>query len=174
MDSMVAIRAIAAADDDDLRAFYAGLSDESRRTRFLGSTNGIGAGQARYFCTPDHAHREGFVALAGATARAPIRLVGHVCVEPDDGDCAEVAIAVADDAQGQGIGRALVEAAVDWARHDGYRALTATMLAINPAIQLLLTGLALPTTSRWVGAGIVEIRIDLWASRPDSGGLTAA
>lgn len=157
---VVRIRPIDPADQTALQSFYAGLSEESRRTRFFGPTAGIGAPQSSWFCTPDHDHREGFVAVL-ASATGPDRLVGHVCVEPDDPGSAEVAVAVADDLQGRGIGRRLVERAVAWARIDGLEQLTATMLAGNPAIQRLLTDLGLPSTSRPIGAGVVEIRIDL-------------
>ena len=156
----VRIRRIIPADHDRLRAFYAELSEESRRTRFLGPTNGIGDRQSAYFCCPDHAHREGFVATMGPSDGAD-RIVGHVCIEPDGPDTAEVAVAVADELQGHGIGRRLVDAAVYWARSDGFRTLTATMLAGNPAIQRLLTGLGLPSTAVAIGAGVVEVRIDL-------------
>ena len=83
-----------------------------------------------------------------SAGRGAGRIVGHVCIEPDEPASAEVAVAVADELQGRGIGRALVEAAVEWARRDGFATLTATMLADNPAIQRLLTGLGLPTTTR--------------------------
>jgi acetyltransferase len=158
--STIRIRRITPANGVALQAFYAGLSNESRRTRFLGQTAGIGVNQSAYFCTPDHAHREGFVAVAGP-ARRPDRIVGHVCVEPDGAATAEVAVAVADDLQGLGIGRKLVDAAVTWARGDGIRTLTATMLAGNPPIQRLLTGLGLPNVATPIGAGLIEVRIEL-------------
>ena len=165
--TIVQIRRIRPGDHDRLRLFYASLSDESRRTRFLGATSGIGDGQSTYFCCPDHAHREGFVALVGPAVR-PDRIVGHVCVEPDGPATAEIAVAVADEMQGRGIGRRLVDAAVHWAQVDGFRTLTATMLAGNPAIQRLLTGLGLPNVTRPVGAGLIEVRIDLGVVHPDA------
>lgn len=158
--TIVRIRRIRPADHDGLRDFYAGLSDESRRTRFLGATSGIGENQSTYFCTPDHAHREGFVAVIGPVGGRG-RIVGHVCIEPANDSSAEVAVAVADAFQRQGIGRRLVDAAVAWARLDGIRTLVATMLGGNPAIQRLLTGLGLPTVAVPIGAGIIEVRIDL-------------
>jgi RimJ/RimL family protein N-acetyltransferase len=163
----IQIRPIRAEDHDELRRFYAGLSEESRRTRFFATTAGIGDRQSTYFCTPDHAHREGFVAVTGLSGQADRsdRIVGHVCLEPDGPDRAEIAIAVADAVQGRGVGRRLVEVAVDWARRDGIRTLTATMLAGNPAIQRLLLHLGLPTTSRPVGAGVVQLKIELDAVR---------
>jgi acetyltransferase len=156
----IRIRPIVPTDHAALQVFYAGLSDDSRRTRFLGPTNGIGRNQSTYFCTPDHAHREGFVAVRGPF-RGPTTIVGHLCVEPDGPARAEIALAVANELQGRGIGRQLVEAAVVWARGDGLRTLTATMLADNPAIQRLLTGLGLPSVAVPIGAGVVEVRIEL-------------
>lgn len=151
----IRIRPIRSADADELRAFYAGLTDESRRTRFLGAAPGIGRGQSDYFCMPDHAHREGLVAICGE------RIIGHVCVEPDAPSCVEVAVAVAEDARAQGLGRRLVGAAVDWACREGYATVCATTLAGNPAIQRLLTGLGMPATTTATGAGTIEIRLDL-------------
>ncbi len=156
----VRIRRIRSGDHDRLQQFYAGLSDESRQTRFLGPATGIGDRQSTYFCSPDHAHREGFVAIIDAATR-PAQIVGHICVEPDGPASAEVAVAVADAFQARGIGRRLVDAAVLWAQRDGFRTLTATMLAGNPAIQRLLTGLGLPSVAMAAGAGIIEVRIDL-------------
>lgn len=37
------------------------------------------------------------------------------------------------------------------------------MLGDNPAIQRLLTGLGLPSVATPVGAGVIEVRIDLEA-----------
>ena len=98
-------------------------------------------------------------------AGRPGRIVGHVCVEPESAAVAEVALAVADDLRGRGIGRMLVDAAVVWARLDGFATLSATMLAGNPAIQRLLTGLALPTVAVPVGSGVIEVRIQLGVER---------
>ena len=162
--TVIRIRRIRPGDHDRLQEFYGGLSDESRRTRVLGPTSGIGDRQSTYFCSPDHAHREGFVAVVGPATR-PDRIVGHICIEPDGPASAEVAVAVADEMQGRGIGRRLVDAAVLWAQRDGFRTLTATMLAGNPAIQRLLTGLGLPSVALPVGAGLIEVRIDLGVVR---------
>ena len=42
--------------------FYAGLSPDSRAARFHGATPTIPDATARFFCGPDHQHREGIVA----------------------------------------------------------------------------------------------------------------
>lgn len=87
------------------------------------------------------------------------RIVGHVCLEPDGGDAAEVAIAVADEYQRLGIGRRLMAAGAAWARSEHIARLTATMFASNAPIHRLLVGLGLPTRVRYAGGGIAEITI---------------
>lgn len=149
----------------ELERFYRELSAESRRARFLSFNPGLSKAQSISFCTTDHDHREGFVAATGAGHGARERIVGHLCLEPDDDDVAEVAIAVADDFQHNGIGGRLLAAGVGWARREHIGQLTATMFADNAPIHRLLAGLGLP--SRWtqLGAGVAEITIDLLAER---------
>ena len=56
------IRPIAPGDREELARFYADLSLDSLEARFHGASRGIGDGMARFFCGPDHEHREGLVA----------------------------------------------------------------------------------------------------------------
>jgi RimJ/RimL family protein N-acetyltransferase len=159
----IVIRPIRPRDREALERFYQALSPGSRRDRFFSIVSGLTERQARQFCTPDHAHDEGFIAVLeeGPGRR---RVVGHLCLEPDGSDAAEVAIAVADEFQGRGIGHALMTAALDWAVRRGLARLTATMLAGNGAIYRLLAGLGLPAMTRASGPGVVGITIPL-ASR---------
>lgn len=156
----VRIRAIRPTDAPELERFYAALSPESQRTRFFSLGSGLSHAQSVSFCTTDHDHREGFVAVAGR-GPGPERIVGHVCLEPGGTDTAEVAIAVADDFQRRGIGRRLLVAGLAWARRERIARFTATMLAGNTAIHRLLVGLGLPYRLRWAGAGVAEIEIEL-------------
>ncbi len=154
------IRPIRPADIDRLERFYAELSAEDRRTRFLHVGARLSEAQAVSFCSPDHAHRDGFVAVVtDASGRG--RIVGHLCLEPDGVATAEVAIAVAGRFQGQGVGRRLLVAGVAWAQREGFRSLTATMYVDNAPIQRLLRGLARPTVERSLGGGVSEILIDI-------------
>jgi GNAT superfamily N-acetyltransferase len=108
------IRPIAASDRDDLSEFYARLASDSREARFHGAAPGIGETTARFFCGPDHEHREGIVAEAVDVA-GQRRIVGHLCLEPIDTAEVELAIAVADAWQRHGVGRAMLAEAVRWA-----------------------------------------------------------
>lgn len=157
----VLVRPIRPADGEALERFYRELSAESRWARFFGATLGLNSDQSRFFCTPDHRHREGFVAVAPATAQQPARVVGHLCLEPDGAHAAEVAIAVADAFQGRGIGRRLMSAGLEWASREGIETLTATMLEGNIAIRRLLIGLGLPVTCRPIGSSVLAVTIDV-------------
>lgn len=159
----VQVRAIRSTDAEELERFYTGLSAESRQTRFLSISSGLSHAQSVSFCTTDHDHREGFVAVVEGAPGPNERIVGQLCLEPDGAAAAEVAIAVADEFQHQGIGRRLMAAGVAWARDEHIAALTATMLAANAPIHRLLVGLGLPTRLRCVGAGLAEVTIELVA-----------
>ena len=165
----VVVRPIEPGDARGLERFYAGLSDESRTLRFMGWTRGIGEAGSRAFCTADHEHREGFVAVlargAGEPAAGEPEIVGHLCVEPDGRGSAEIAVAVADRLQGRGIGRRLVDAGVAWGRHAGLRRFTATAFAWNTPILRLLRGLGLPVCLAWAD-GTCELRIELSEGLP--------
>lgn len=160
----VSIRRIRRADLPELERFYAILSPESRRTRFFAVGAGVSHGQSVSFCTPDHDHREGFVAIVHAAAPEGDRIAGHLCLEPAGGHVAEVAIAVGDALQHQGIGRRLMAAGVRWALAEGFTTLTATTYIGNAPIHRLLTGLGRPAHAHDAGVGTEEITIDLRTS----------
>jgi GNAT superfamily N-acetyltransferase len=161
MDSTVEIRPIRASDTETLRRFYEGLSADSRVARFMGASRGPTMLQADAFCHADHDHREAFVACVRDETGGPTRIVGHLCVEPDGAEVAEVAVAVADDFRRQGIGRRLLAAGVAWARNAGIRRLTATMLATNTPIIRLLTGLGLACRIRYADGNEARMVIEL-------------
>ena len=167
----VLIRPIRASDAASLGRFYEALSEESRRTRFFAVTRGLTARQSRVFCATDHACREGFVAVAGPDG-ASARVVGHLCLEPGEDHSAEMAVAVADELQGRGIGRRLVEAGIVWARAVGIQRLSATMLATNTPIARLVASLGLPTTRHPDEPDVLTVAVEL--QPPGAPGLPRA
>ncbi|MEO8247112.1 MAG: GNAT family N-acetyltransferase [Chloroflexota bacterium] len=140
----VSIRPIEASDADDLAAFYAALTDESRRTRFFCSSRGISMDQARAFAAVDHRTADGFVAVLRTAGRDDGRIVGHICLEPNGDRTDEVAVAVADAVQGQGIGTRLMRAAVTSAAVRGLSGVTASLLCGNVPMRRLLMAAGLP------------------------------
>lgn len=157
----VVVRRVRPTDAPQLQRFYAELSPESRQLRFLGVVGGLSHRQATGFCTPDHDHNEGFVAVVPRSGREEARIVGHLCLEPDRARTAEVAIAIADDWQRHGLGRRLMQAGLRWASRSGVSTFCATMYSANSGIHRLLLGLGLPAKVRPLTPGVSEITIDL-------------
>jgi RimJ/RimL family protein N-acetyltransferase len=154
------IRRIAASDRDDLSEFYVRLASDSREARFHGAAPGIGETTARFFCGPDHEHREGIVAEAVDAAGQP-RIVGHVCLEPIDSDEVEMAIAVADAWQRQGVGRAMLTEAIRWAVRHRVTRLRASVRIGNTAVMGLIRAMGWPVHPQAADAGVVDVLIEL-------------
>jgi RimJ/RimL family protein N-acetyltransferase len=115
------------------------LSEESQRKRFLAPKPRLTERDLRYLTEIDgHNH----VALIALRLDAPDRLVGvaRYVRLPDDPETAEVAVTVADNMQGQGIGKALSILLADEARGRGIKRFTAAVLSDNrPALRLMET-----------------------------------
>jgi acetyltransferase len=150
------IRRVRPSDAEALRSFYEALSSESRRARFLGSGSVADPGTARAFCTPDHMHDEGFVAVAATGA-----LIGHLCLVDVGDNRLELGVAVADEWQGHGIGRRLFEAALDWARDRGVTTIVASCFADNWRVLSLLRSAPHPPTIEPAAAGVVDVLIPM-------------
>lgn len=153
------IRPVRAGDARAIAGFYARLTPESRRTRFLGACRSISDLQAERFARAGEHGASGWLALD-----AQGTVVGHLCLEPLDprGErVEEIAVAVAEDWRNRGLGHALLDAAITSARHRGVHALEATMLTGNHPIHALLEHTGLPWTCRALEPGSETIRIDL-------------
>ena len=153
------IRHVRDGDGPSIAAFYAALSPESRRTRFFGAVRSISDPQAHRFAHAGERGASGWVALDAAG-----RVVGHLCLEPMERPrdrVEEVAVAVADDVRGRGLGHALLEAAIASAKRRGVIALEATMLTGNQPIHALLEHAGVPWTCRALEPGRETIRMEL-------------
>lgn len=159
------VRPIGPADRRGLERFYARLSRESLESRFHGCAPAIEGPAAAFFCGPDHGRREGFVAVA-VTPDGRHEVIGHVSVEPARPGTAEIAIAVADAWQRHGIGRALVRAAIEWARRHGFSHLVATMRTTNGAIAGLVRSAGVPVSYGAPDGGVVDAVMDLEVALP--------
>jgi len=124
---------------DDRQLFveaFERLSDRSRYRRFLSPRGSLSTGEVRYFTEVDHHDHEAFFAVdpesgAGVGVARYIRSESDPCV-------AELAVAVVDDWQGQGVGGRLTAALADRARAEGITGFRAFILIDNkPALNLL-------------------------------------
>jgi GNAT superfamily N-acetyltransferase len=157
------IRHVRPSDGPAIAAFYAGLSPESRRSRFFGACHGIGELQAERFARARQRGGDGFLALG-----ADSEVIGHLCLEPTGdrggGRVEEVAVAVAESWRGRSLGRDLLNVAIRSARRRGVLALEATMLTGNAPIHALLEHTGLPWRGQPLEPGRETIRIELAAS----------
>jgi acetyltransferase len=161
----IGIRPIRPTDLGRLEQFYAGLSPDSLNARFHGASRGIAERAARGFCGPDHAHREGLVAVVrGDDGRDAI--VGHLCLEPTEHGDVEMAVAVADSWQRHGIGRALLGSALTWASTNGVSRLRARIRWSNPAIVGLLRSIDSPMTITTTDSDELEAVITVGGGLP--------
>jgi RimJ/RimL family protein N-acetyltransferase len=134
------IRRIRPDDKDALVAGLGRLSERSVYQRFLAPKPRLTASELRYLTEVDF---EDHHALVAVLARSPDVLVGvgRWVRDAEDPGSAEVAIVIADDLQGRGVGTRLGRALADAARERGVTRFTATILPGNRAAHRLLAKL---------------------------------
>jgi acetyltransferase len=129
------VRPIGPRDKCALAAFFVALSPLSRHRRFLTSKPALSARELTYFTEVDHRRHEGLVAQERGGRLVG---VGQYAAWPNDLAAGDLAIAIADDYQGQGLGTSLAFDLVQRARANGLRRLTASTQPQNLASQRML------------------------------------
>jgi len=115
---------------------FARLSPESRHRRFLSPKRELTPQELVYLTDVDHVTHE---ATAAVDERdGSIVAAGRYAQFPDRVAVADVAVTVADELQGMGIGTVLARCLVDRARANGFTRLTATTLWENRPARALL------------------------------------
>jgi len=163
--STVLIRPVRSTDAPLLADGFARLSPQSRRMRFLGTKTTLSAAELRYFTEVDHHDHEAIGALSAADGRG----VGIARYVRDAGDpqAAEIAVTIADDWQGQGLGTELLSRLSERARQAGIHRFTALVAADNAAVAGLLRKLGACLAGR--GPGTVEYELALVIPPGDPG-----
>lgn len=145
------VRPIRPEDKPLLADGLAHASAESIHRRFLGPKPHFTAAELRYLTEVDgHDH----VALVAVLADDPDGLigVGRWVRDTADPTSAEMAIIIADELQGQGLGTDLGLMLTDAAVRRGVRRFTATMLAENRAAQALFARISAHLETQLDGA----------------------
>jgi acyl-CoA synthetase (NDP forming)/GNAT superfamily N-acetyltransferase len=139
------------SDCDDLIALHRDASEESFYRRFFGLHRGTADEFVRRLSRSD---RRGLDLVASAAGR----IVGIVTVEEIAADRGEVALFVADEFHGRGIGTLLLEHAAALGRARGLTTLKADVLAVNsPMLQMFYAAGFEVTTSQ--DSYVVEVTL---------------
>jgi RimJ/RimL family protein N-acetyltransferase len=149
----IAVRPLERDDRHRLAAAFARMSDRSRRRRFLGPKPKLSSAELTYLTDIDHRTHEALAAIDPDDGA--IVGVARYVVERDAPDTADVALAVVDAWQGQGIASALGARLVRRAAENGIARLTATTFADNRPARAVLRKLGFATVG--IGAGVVEL-----------------
>jgi GNAT superfamily N-acetyltransferase len=157
----VEIRPIRSDDKDALATGLERLSEQSRYRRFLAPRGPLTPAELRYFTEVDHHDHEALVAIDPLTGEGVG--VGRFVRSARDRRTAELAVAVADDWHGHGVGRRLAAALAQRAREERITSFTALALADNDAMLNLLQELGKVRTER-ARLGTVELAVDLPAT----------
>jgi RimJ/RimL family protein N-acetyltransferase len=156
--STVLIRQVRGTDAPLLADGFARLSARSRRMRFLTSKTTLSAAELRYFTEVDHHDHEALGALSPADGCG----VGIARFIRDLGDprAAEIAVTIADDWQGRGLGAELLARLSDRAREAGICRFTATVSADNVAMTGLLWKMGAKLAGRSRGTMEYEVALE--------------
>ena len=151
------LRPIAPEDKLLLAASFERLSEESRYRRFLTTKDALSAAELDYLVDVDHSDHEAIIAVDPSSGEG--LGVARYIRSADDAEVAEVAVTVADDWQGRGLGRALLDRLTYRARREGVRRFSAVVQSDNRASLGLLEGVG--DTRRRFDTGTVELVVEL-------------
>ena len=128
------IRELTEADLELQRAFFAGLSADARRWRFMGPKQDLSEALLKYLSAADGRRHVAFMVEANVGGRpAMVAEARYVADEADPQTC-EFALCVADDWQGRGLATRLLETLELHAAENGRRRLVAEALYGNTAM----------------------------------------
>jgi acetate---CoA ligase (ADP-forming) len=157
--STVHVRPVKAEDAAAVHAFYEGLSPESITLRFFSGFPNLDMA-VRWATEVDYDRRYGLVATSGDDDR----VVAHAGWErhPDRPDRAEVAFAIADAMQGNGLGTILLGQLAEAAAGAGVTVLNAEVLPQNRKMVGVFRDSGFPVTTQAVpGLVLVELPTSL-------------
>ncbi len=150
------VRAIKGEDEPALKIFHESLSSETLRYRFFTSRRHFRHVEMAKFAQIDYEQEMAFVAENKAG-----EILGEVRTWTDaDQVQAEFSVLVADNAQGIGLGSALMNKMIDHCKEQGTKEMMGTVLADNRPMLRLSKKLGF-VTQKTKGAEVVEIVLPL-------------
>ncbi|RKT45350.1 GNAT family N-acetyltransferase [Thiocapsa rosea] len=137
------IHPIERGDPEIVTACFDGLSNASRRLRFFGAKRALTEADLAYLTGADGHDHLAFAALRRTVSGGRDEVLGVArCIRSKSGsepvsETAELAMAVVDQAQGNGVGSALLEHLIEAAREQGIRRFRCEVLADNEGMRAL-------------------------------------
>lgn len=155
----VRVRPIQRGDENLLYDAFRRMSERSVYLRFLSPLKQLPQETAHHLADVDHRNRYALLAVEGAPGRE--RLLGVARYDRIAGtDTAEMAVAVPDDVQRQGIGAQLLSRIAEEARSQGIKRFMVLVLAENRSMLHLLRKMDWIHQARAKG-GVYEITFDV-------------
>ena len=142
----IEIRALGPRDRQALLSAFDRVSPQSAFRRFLGAKRHFTEQEISYFVNVDFVDHVALLAVGDENGRPVVIGGGRYIVMPQTAR-AEVAFAVVDQYQGQGIGAAMMRHLVILARNAGLEELVADVLASNTAMLKVFENSGLPMTT---------------------------
>ena len=155
--SQVQIRPVRGSDAPLLADGFARLSARSRQQRFLSPKHSLSAAELRFLTEVDHHDHEAIGALSPADGRG-VGIARYIR-DPGDPEAAEIAVTIADDWQGRGLGTELLARLSERARQEGICRFTATIAYGNAAMATLLQNMGAELAGH--DHGTVDYVVDL-------------
>lgn len=156
----VRIRLVRPEDREMLRQGFDRLSPASRYARFLAPKTSLSDDELSYLCEVDHEQHVAIGAVRDTPDEPGIGLGIARFIRLPGENAAEVAIAVADEAQHRGLGRLLFLRLVAAAAERGVERFRCEVLASNAGMAALLAQIS-PDRTVEVGGGVMSIEIEL-------------
>jgi acyl-CoA hydrolase/RimJ/RimL family protein N-acetyltransferase len=151
----VVLRPSRAGDVDSMQELFYSLSEEDVATRFFTNLSSLPVAKAQHLCSVSYDEEMALVAVDGDPDTG--RVVGSGCyyVDPST-NLADVAYMIHPDWQGTGLGTALQDRLVEYARGRGLRGFTADVLCDNEAMLAVLAKSGCRIEKR-VASGVYEV-----------------
>lgn len=164
----IAIRPLLQSDRAELLAGFERLSPESRYRRFFVGMASLSPQLVEYLTELDYVDHYACAAFILDGREHPGAGVARYIRDEDDPGVAEAAVAVVDDEQGRGIGRALLEELATAARENGVETFVGRVQADNAAVVAMLEKAGATTSKE--EPGVIRFRVPLPADPCDPKG----
>lgn len=143
---------------------FARLSPESRYRRFLSAKTCLSADELRYLTEVDGIRHFAIGAVRRPAERGAAEEglgIARFVRLPDEPEVAEAAIAILDDEQRKGLGRALLRRLAEAAAERGIRRFRCEVLESNDPVKRLVADLSPRVSAVSSGEGVVGLEVDV-------------